>query len=139
MTLDPISAWILRVGFTVLGRRTLVRLPGAVPARVRAGPGDGHHHHGPVLLWYHAAMMAAMVWMAVLMSMVGTVSLPGWSIAPSVGFVLLLAVAALWFLVRLVRVPAGDLRAHPVLPPVIDTLLSFAMAILMGAGFLLML
>lgn len=104
-----------------------------------AGPGDGHPHHGPVLLWYHAAMMAAMVWMAVLMSMVGIVSLPGWSIALSVSFVLLFAVATLWYLVRLVRAPTGDPRAHPALPPAFDTLLSFAMAIGMGAGFLLML
>ena len=229
--MDPSFAWILSVGFAVLGAVSLiaalrargtadrisyglhvlmsagmVAMPWAwgmsipVPLSVAvftaaslwyayqalfrpasaAGPGDGHVHHGPVLLWYHAAMMAAMVWMAVLMSimadlsgmggdghsamagmsgmsggapmagmtdsaptagmsMADTVSLPVWSIALSLAFVLLFAVAAVWYLVRLVRAPSGDPRAHPALPPVFDTLLSFLMAIGMGAGFLLML
>lgn len=224
--MDPRFAWVLSVGFAVLGTISLIA---ALRARVAAdrvsyglhvlmsvgmiampwawgmsipvslsvavftaaslwyafqavfrpasaaGPGDGHAHHGPILLWYHAVMMAAMVWMAVLMSIMvelsGTgvdppaamagmtgmtggasmagmsastpmavnISLPAWSVAVTVAFVLQFAAAALWYLVRLVRAPASNPRLHPALPPVFDTLLSFAMAIGMGAGFLLML
>lgn len=41
-----------------------------------AGPGDGRHHSGRLLLWYHAGMMLAMVWMAVLSSPIMTGSGP---------------------------------------------------------------
>ncbi len=43
--------------------------------RQPAGPGDGHHA-SPVVSWYHAVMMAAMVWMAASMSIMASSTLP---------------------------------------------------------------
>lgn len=133
--------------------------------RTHAGPEAGGHHSGPLLLAYHAAMMAAMVWMSALMTMMmggstgdgmpdhGGMSMPGmdmaggamtglwqqpaWVVAITLGFVALFAVATVWFLVDLARTPAGSRGAAP-LSPLVQTLLNLVMAIGMGSSFLVM-
>lgn len=137
----------------------------------QAGPGEGHHD-GPALLWYHAGMMAAMVWMAVAMSPVpgvamagadggskhGMAGMPGmsmgdassggadsammmtgsahWAVVISWVLGVLLGVAAVWFLVRLIRqaIAADEFRGRPLIR-VVDSLANVLMAAGMGAAF----
>lgn len=121
-----------------------------------AGPGESHHR-GPALIWYHAGMMAAMVWMAVAMTPMspsmsmggmdmsgmqmptagGAMAMTGstsWAMAVAwvLGGCFILATA--WFLVRLVRqaVVAEALRGRTLI-----TILDSAVSALMAAGMAL--
>ncbi|UAJ81732.1 DUF5134 domain-containing protein (plasmid) [Leifsonia sp. ZF2019] len=132
--------------------------------RVHAGPETGGHHSGPLLLSYHAAMMAAMVWMSALMTLMmgGSTSGPGmhmhggdmagmasgasmtdlwqqpvWAVVITLAFVLLFAVATVWFLVELTSAPGSSRGTEP-LSPIVQTLLNFVMAIGMGVSFFVM-
>ncbi|MGH1525358.1 DUF5134 domain-containing protein [Leifsonia sp. L25] len=132
--------------------------------RTHAGPEAGSHHVGPLLLAYHAAMMAAMVWMSALMtmtmggstggmrdsggmampgmemsrdSMAGLWRQPGWVVTVTLGFVALFAAATVWFLVDLARARGGRRGSAP-LSPLVQTLLNMVMAIGMGGSFLVM-
>ncbi|MEJ2579706.1 MAG: DUF5134 domain-containing protein [Kineosporiaceae bacterium] len=60
----PVTVYIAVFALATLWYAQLaVRSPAAAGDRDAAG-----HHDGPGLLWYHAGMMAAMVWMAVVMA-----------------------------------------------------------------------
>lgn len=133
--------------------------------RTHAGP-EGLDHHGRAgYLVYHAAMMAAMVWMAVLMTLLmggstsgddahmsgmdmggmdasaggiaGLWQQPPWAVAVTIAFVAMFATAAARFVVDLVRAPATSPVAAP-LSPVSQTLLNLVMALGMGASLLVM-
>lgn len=130
--------------------------------RVHAGPEGGGHHSGPLLLGYHAVMMAAMVWMSALMTLMmggstagggmhmhgsmpmgATVSMTGlWQqpipvVAVTVAFVALFAAATVWFFVELLGMSPAPHGTAP-LSPLVQTLLNLFMAIGMGASFLVM-
>lgn len=120
------------------------------------GPGDGRHHGGRLLLWYHAGMMLAMVWMAVLPSptMTGSgpsmqampaahtgatgtghsmaMATPGWSPPLTAAWSAFFVVAAGWFLLRAYRHGRRTSR------PEADALASLVMAMGMAASFVLM-
>lgn len=116
---------------------------------VEAGPGDGHGH-GPLLLGYHVAMMAAMVWMVVVMASMASMgghmhgmsdsmsmwALPAWQLGLSLAATAFFALAAVWFLVRMLQPPVRG--RHGALPAVIEELVSLGMAVGMAASFLLM-
>lgn len=131
---------------------------------VHAGPEAAGHHSGPLLLAYHAAMMAAMVWMSALMTlmmggsasgsgmhmhggdmagmssgatMTGLWQQPVWAVVITLGFVGMFAVAAVWFVVELTTAPSSSRGSAP-LSPIVQTLLNLVMAIGMGASFLVM-
>lgn len=133
--------------------------------RTHAGPEASRHHSSAGFLSYHAAMMAAMAWMSVLMTLMmgGSTSgthahvsgmdmagmdmspqtiielwnQPAWVIVITVGFVALFAAATIWFLIELVRTPRSRLVRAP-LSPLVQTLLNLFMAVGMGASFLVM-
>ena len=132
--------------------------------QTHAGPeGPGHHHRTGYRV-YHGAMMAAMVWMSVLMTlmmgggtsgdhmhdmggmdrggagtavMTGLWAQPVWAVIVTVAFVAMFVAAAVWFLVDLVRAPEGPTPTAP-LSPIAQTLLNLVMAIGMAASFLVM-
>jgi hypothetical protein len=105
-------------------------------------------HHGQRLtLGYHALMMAAMAWMGVAMagpSMAGmemghgpaASPMPGWAAGATLGFAVVFACAATWFVVRLGRPPADSADAG--LPSVLSHLLDLGMAVGMGGALLAM-
>ena len=127
-----------------LGQRHLQRL------------GVGHGRHGAAGLWYHAAMMLAMVWMAVAMipgtpaaSAMGmdmghghtgtagggmTGSAP-WALAVSIALGFGFAVAAGWLVLLLIREAVGTARRHEVADlaasAVMAAGMSFALLVLM--------
>lgn len=136
---------------------------GLFDAHADAGPGEGHHS-GPALLWYHAGMMAAMVWMAVAMTpFAAQAVMPGmsmshremtmsagsgitgmtggqpWAIAISWIFGILFCLATLWFLIRLIRqgIAAESLSGRNGVM-LLDSLLSAVMAAGMALAFLLL-
>lgn len=120
-----------------------------------AGPGDGHHSSRG-LLFYHAFMMAAMVWMAFAMDramsamhggaemagmdmtemggldMVGDSSWDAWASAVSITLAVLFTVAALFLvgraIARIVR-PAGARQWLLVVDPVFSALMAAGMAL----------
>lgn len=124
-------------------------------------PIASHHTASPVLLVYHAAMMATMVWMAVAMTPVshdaGSMHMhgmdmhgmdmtsmdmtgsAGWAIGASIGCGIGFAIAAGWFLVRLIRqgVAATSFAGRAGIA-LLDTLLSLLMAAGMSLAFLLL-
>lgn len=120
-------------------------------------PIASHHAASPVLLGYHAVMMAGMVWMAVAMTPVadgtGSMSMSGmrlhgssamtgsagWAVDVSIAWGAGFALAAIWFLVRLVRqgVAASALTGRAGVA-LLDTLLSLVMAAGMSLAFLLL-
>lgn len=135
--------------------------------RTAAGPeGAGHRHHLGYLV-YHAAMMSAMVWMALLMTLMmgGSTSgmtdghmdhMPGmidrgpstasmttlWQQPPGVivitlAFVVMFIGAVIWFLVDLIRSPLTAARSAP-LPATAQALLNLLMAAGMATSFLIM-
>ncbi|QDZ13572.1 DUF5134 domain-containing protein [Humibacter ginsenosidimutans] len=128
-----------------------------------AGPGEGHHR-GPALLWYHAGMMAAMVWMAVAMTpFAAQPQMPGmdmshmqmtmssgsgmtamtagqpWAITITWVFGILFCLATLWFLIRLVRqaIAADSLSGREGVV-LLDSLVSAVMAAGMAIAFLIL-
>ncbi|MFT4123641.1 MAG: DUF5134 domain-containing protein [Microbacteriaceae bacterium] len=167
---------------TVFSLFTLGYLGLAVVAPTEAAPGE-EHHGSRLLAVYHAAMMSAMVWMSVLMTMLadaaggmsgmsgtgmsgtgmsgtsmsdtgmshtgmhgtgmhgtdasGIWQLAPWALVVTGAYVALFAVAAVVFLVRLLRAPATT-RGTASLSPRGGVLLNLAMALGMGASFLVM-
>ncbi|HEY4152663.1 MAG TPA: DUF5134 domain-containing protein [Pseudolysinimonas sp.] len=106
------------------------------------------HHTSPAVLRYHGGMMAAMVWMAVAMSPngpamsdtpgmsmsagSGLTSMTGsepWGIAISTGLGVLFAIAAIWFILRLIRLASGRHGSSDAV-----RILDAAASVLMGAG-----
>lgn len=125
----------------------------------QAGPGEGHHR-GPALLWYHAGMMASMVWMAIAMTPLTTSSMPGmsmsgmdmgsghsgamamtgsaqWAVSLSWVFGILFGLAAIWFIFRLgvLAVATDDFRGHAFIQ-ILDSAASVLMAAGMGIAFI---
>jgi len=158
----PSGAWIVVFGAAAAGYVALA-LAGR---RARAGGLRGRGHRGERLLpWYHAAMMLAMVWMAVLAGPLGEVHAgagmnlsggmggmhgaslaaptaldpagpPVWTIAVALLLAAGFFLAAVAFLGRL-RSPGA---AHPAraLPERVDIAFSAATALGMAAAFLVM-
>jgi hypothetical protein len=122
-------------------------------------PTDPHGHHtSPSVLRYHGGMMAAMVWMAVAMSPNGPAvsDVPGmsmsmnagsglmsmtgsapWGVAISATLGVLFAIAAVWFVVRLIRLASGRNGSFDAVR-VLDAAASVLMAAGMSIAFLVL-
>lgn len=147
----PVQIVVFSAGAFWYGGLALFRP--AADARLGVGPLSHGTHGGG--LWYHAAMMLAMVWMAVAMTPAGPGVAEGgmtmgmgaahatgeamtghttWALAVSIGLGAAFAIATLQLAVLLIREAAGDARRLVVA----DLTASTAMAAGMAFAFLVL-